>query len=132
MKRIRTELGWNGRLVMLLSGGGKSADGTDFPHLRTAAGLAELAPIVDGIGPSISSIITGKSPADRQITDLVKHAHAANLSVHPYTLRADDLPKTVRSADDLMNVLFLEAGVDGLFTDFPDIMVTWLGRQTAP
>ena len=128
VKRIRAELGWQGRLVMLLSGGGKGKDGTDFPHLRTAAGLAELAPIVDAIGPSIDSIVTGKSPKDRQISDLVKHAHAANLAVHPYTLRVDGLPKTVSSADDLMNLLFLDAGVDGLFTDFPDVMVTWLAE----
>lgn len=132
VKRIRTELGWQGRLVMLLSGGGKSADGTDFPHFRTEPGLAELASIVDAIGPSIGSIITGKSPEDRQITDLVKHAHAAKLSVHPYTLRVDQLPKTVRSADDLMNLLFRDAGVDGLFTDFPDVTVAWLGKNHAP
>lgn len=131
VKRIRTELKWQGRLVMLLSGGGKSADGTDFPYLRTEAGLAELSSVVDAIGPSISSIITGKSPQDRQITDLVKDAHAANLAVHPYTLRADELPKTVSSANDLMSLLFREAGIDGLFTDFPDVVVAWLGRQTA-
>jgi glycerophosphoryl diester phosphodiesterase len=82
---------------MLLSGGGKGSDGTDFPHLRTRAGLQEISAIVDGIGPSIGSILSGKSPEDRQITDLVKHAHAANLVVHPYTMRADDLQKTVRS-----------------------------------
>ncbi len=132
VKRIRAELGWQGQLVMLLSGGGKSADGTDFPHLRTAAGLAGLTSIVDAIGPSISSIIIGTSPQDRQISDLVKNAHAANLAVHPYTLRVDDLPKTVSSTDDLMDLLFRDAGVDGLFTDFPDVMVTWRERQAAP
>jgi len=129
VKRIREELGWKGRLVMLLSGGKKGKDGTDFPHLRTEVGLRELSSIVDGIGPSIGSIVSGKSPQDRQITDLVKHAHAANLAVHPYTLRADDLPETVNSADDLMDLLFREVGVDGLFTDFPDVTAKWLEGQ---
>jgi glycerophosphoryl diester phosphodiesterase len=129
VKRIREELGWKGRLVMLLSGGGKGSDGTDFPHLRTRAGLQEISAIVDGIGPSIGSILSGKSPEDRQITDLVKHAHAANLVVHPYTMRADDLQKTVSSVDDLMDLLFHEVGVDGLFTDFPDITVKWIEEQ---
>ena len=131
VKRIREELGWEGHLVMLLSGGRKGADGTDFPYLRTAPGLAELAAIVDGIGPSISTIITGDSPQNRRISDLVKDAHAVNLAVHPYTLRVDDLPRTVSSADELMNLLFLEAGVDGLFTDFPDVMVNWKEAQVA-
>jgi len=132
VKRIRDELGWKGQLVMLLSAGGKGKDGTDYPHLRTAAGLAELAPLVDAIGPSINSIVTGKSPQDRQLTDLVELAHAQNLLVHPYTLRVDDLPKTASSADDLMNLLFLEAGADGLFTDFPDVMADWVGRRKKP
>lgn len=128
VKRIRGELGWQGRLVMLLSGGKKSKDGTDFPHLRTEEGLREISSLVDGIGPPVESIITGESPEDRQISDLVKHAHAANLLVHPYTLRVDDLPTTVRSSDDLMDLLFREAGADGLFTDFPDVTVKWRGN----
>ncbi|MCL4109819.1 UNVERIFIED_CONTAM: hypothetical protein GTU68_059566 [Idotea baltica] len=129
VKRIRSELGWKGKIVMLLSGGGKSKEGTDFPHFRTKEGLRELSSIVDGIGPSIGSVIAGKSPEDRKISELVKHAHAVNLVVHPYTLRADDLQETVRSVDDLMDLLFREAKVDGLFTDFPDVTAKWLDGQ---
>lgn len=126
VKRIREELGWPGRIVMLLSTGGKANDGTDFDQLMSDAGLADLAKLVDGIGPSISSVITGKTPQDREISDLVSRAHAVKLVVHPYTLRSDDLPKTVSSADDLMDLLFNQAKVDGLFTDFPDVTVRWL------
>ena len=131
VKRIRNELGWKGRLVMLLSGGGKGKDGTDFPHLRTEAGLKEISTVVDGVGPSIGSIITGKSTLDRQVTKLVQHAHATGLVVHPYTLRSDELPATVDSSNDLMNLLFREAGADGLFTDFPDETVLWLQEENA-
>ena len=42
---------------------------------------------------------------------------------HPYTLRADELPKCVATVDELLRVLFDEAKVDGLFTDFPDLCV---------
>jgi len=129
VKRIREDLGWKGRLVMLLSGGGKGKDGTDHPHLRTAAGLQEISSMVDGIGPPVGSIIAGKSPADRKITELVKHAHAAGLVVHPYTLRSDELPGTVRSSEELMDLLFHQAGADGLFTDFPDITAEWVANQ---
>lgn len=129
VRRLREELGWKGRLVMLLSGGKKSEDGTDFPHLMTKGGLAELSGIVDGIGPGISGVIAGRTPKDRRITDLVRDAHAAGLVVHPYTLRVDELPGTVGSADELMHLLFDEAGVDGLFTDFPDVCVRWLSRN---
>jgi glycerophosphoryl diester phosphodiesterase len=124
VKRLRNEIGWQGRLIMLLGGGKTGIGGSDFESMRTPTGLAELAKIVDGIGPPISSILN----PNNQISDLVAHAHAANLLVHPYTLRADDLPKSVTSADQLMKLLFTEAKIDGLFTDFPDVVVEWLTK----
>ena len=115
IKRLRGELGWSGKLIMLVGGGSSP--------LLTDAGLAELAKLVDGIGPPISSVVTGKSPAERQVTDLAARARKAGLKSHPYTLRADELPKCVSSVDELLSVLFTEAKVDGLFTDFPDLCI---------
>ncbi len=114
IKRLRGELAWKGKLVMLMGGG-------ESNPLTTDAGLADLAKIVDGIGPPISSYVTGKSPAERKVTDLAARAHKAGLVSHPYTLRADELPKCVTSVDELLRILFDEAKVDGLFTDFPDL-----------
>jgi glycerophosphoryl diester phosphodiesterase len=121
IKRLRGELAWKGKLIMLLGGKGKGSGETDFTYLQTDAGLAELAKLVDGIGPPISSYVTGKSSAERKVTDLAARAHKAGLFSHPYTLRADELPKCVTSVDELLRVLFDEAKVDGLFTDFPDL-----------
>ncbi len=126
VKRIRGELGWQGRLVMLMGGGKKGEDGSDFEYLHTAAGLKELSKVADGIGPSLGSIISGKSIADRKITTLTKDAHAAGLSVHPYTVRVDELPKTVSSVDELHQLIFVQAGVDGVFSDFPDRTVKFV------
>jgi glycerophosphoryl diester phosphodiesterase len=123
IKRLRSELTWKGKLVMLLGGKGKGPGETDFTYLQTDAGLAELAKLVDGIGPPIDSYVTGKSPAGRQVTDLAARARKAGLLSHPYTLRADELPKCVTSVDDLLRVLFDEAKVDGLFTDFPNLCI---------
>ncbi len=121
VKRLRGELGWKGRLIMLMSGGKTGVGGSDFEFLRSDAGLAELAKIVDGIGPAISSIVKGKT-----VTDLTMRAHEHKLEVHPYTLRVDDLPKGISSADELMGLLFRDAKVDALFTDFPDVTVKWV------
>jgi glycerophosphoryl diester phosphodiesterase len=126
VKRIRGELGWKGRLVMLMGGAKKGEDGTDFDYLRDPAGLDELAKIVDGIGPALSAIISGKGVADRKVTSLVKAAHARKLVVHPYTVRSDELPKTVTSVEELHHLLFVEAGVDGVFSDFPDKTVNFV------
>jgi glycerophosphoryl diester phosphodiesterase len=131
VKRVRGELGWKGRMILLL-GGKKGRDGTDYDRLRTDAGLAELAKVVDGIGPSIGSLITGQSPSDRKVSDLVERAHAHGLKVHAHTLRTDELPRTVRDAGDLIKVLFDEAGVDGVFTDFPDVVARAVHAPNPP
>ncbi|MDP4659883.1 MAG: glycerophosphodiester phosphodiesterase [Opitutales bacterium] len=123
IKRLRGELGWSGKLIMLLGGKGKGPGETDFTYLQTDAGLAELAQLVDGIGPPISSYVAGKTPAERQVTDLAARSRKAGLKSHPYTLRADELPKCVTSVDELLSALFTEAKVDGLFTDFPDLCI---------
>ncbi len=127
VKRLRGELGWQGRLVQLL-GGKKGDDGTIFEILRSPEGLAELSKFADGIGPSITSVIAGDTPAERQVTALVKRAHAAGLLVHPYTVRLDELPASVASAEELHRVLFEEAKIDGVFTDFPDVTAKFIQK----
>ena len=49
IRRLRGELVWKGKLIMLLGGKGKGPGETDFTYLQTDAGLAELAQLVDGI-----------------------------------------------------------------------------------
>lgn len=127
VKRIRQELGYQGKLVQLLGSysPGENADGKPAPavnndFLRTRSGLEELAKVTDGIGPALSHVVTGKAGGALQITDLVKNAHALKLVVHPYTLRADESPAYAASFEELCRIFFVEAGVDGAFTDFPD------------
>lgn len=108
LQRLRNELGWKGRLVLL--SGGKS------PLLDTDDGLKGIAKVVDGIGPALSAIAEGRQP-----TGLVERAHAVGLKVHPYTLRTDTLPKGFADGKDYFRFLTQQAKVDGLFTDFPDI-----------
>jgi len=129
VQRIRNELRWQGRLVLLIGSFNKGTQDVSEPAFNTYQGLAELAKIVDGIGPAIGLVISGKTPQDRKITDLVSLAHSNKLVVHPYTLRIDELPSTVASADDLMELLFKEAKVDGLFSDFPDLTVEWIKQN---
>lgn len=127
VKRLRTELGWQGRLVMLVGGGRKGDDGTDYDQLCTAAGLRELARVADGIGPAIGRLVTWSagSPAPT-LTALARLAQAEKLALHPYTVRADDLPKECPSLEALHAALFRELKVEGVFTDFPDQTAAWL------
>ncbi|MFZ4594349.1 MAG: glycerophosphodiester phosphodiesterase [Verrucomicrobiaceae bacterium] len=110
VKRIRSELGWQGRLIQL-TGAFKMGEAIE-------ARLKESATVADGIGP----------PIGEDIVALSGQAHALKLLVHPYTLRVDDLPKWTPSTEALLDTLFNKAKVDGLFTDFPDVVVRWLAN----
>jgi glycerophosphoryl diester phosphodiesterase len=126
VRRLRQELGWRGRLVMLIEGKSIGDDGTDHDALCTPSAIKDLATLVDGIGPAIGRVVAwpmaGGPP---KFTELVKLAHAEKLVVHPYTVRIDDLPKDCPSADALHTALFKDAAVDGVFTDFPDVTAAW-------
>lgn len=120
VKRLRTELGYGGRLILLL--------GDDAAGRRhcTPAGLAEVAKYADGIGPAMSLVVETAVDRSYRLTDLVAQAHAAKLLVHPYTLRADELPKYANSFEALCRIVFAEAQVDGAFTDFTDRAAAYL------
>jgi glycerophosphoryl diester phosphodiesterase len=126
VKRIRSELGWKGRLVMLIEAKAKGEDGTDHEALCTVVGLRDVAKVVDGFGPSIGRIVTWTSATEKKLTTLVADAHAAGLVVHPYTIRVDELPKNCPSAEALHAAVFREAKADGVFTDFTDVTLAWL------
>jgi glycerophosphoryl diester phosphodiesterase len=128
VRRLRGELGWKGRLIMLIAAGAKEADGIDHQRLCTPAGIQELAGLVDGIGPAIGRIVTWPAAgAAPKFSDLVPLAHAAGLAVHPYTIRRDDLPKQCPSVEALHAALFHDQKIDGVFTDFTDVTAMWLG-----
>ena len=126
VRRLRGELGWRGRLVMLIETKAKADDGTDHDFLCTPAGLKEIATLVDGIGPAMARIVTWPEAGRPKFTELVKLAHAEELVVHPYTIRTDELPRNCASVEELHAALFRTAGVDGVFTDFTDVTKAWL------
>lgn len=105
-----------------------------FADLTRPAGLARIAAYAAGIGPE-KSLVLGRDArgALGVATGLVARAHAAGLRVLPWTFRAENAflpagarrPGAPRDRGDLTQEIlsFLEAGIDGFFTDQPDIGV---------
>ncbi|WP_424183457.1 glycerophosphodiester phosphodiesterase [Actinokineospora sp. G85] len=127
-------------LVQLTSASGRPYDFTAAGDPRTyadivsAKGLREVASYADGVGPEKGQVIPRDAAGNLGApTALVGDAHAAGLKVHPYTFRAENsfLPVNLRSAGATSNYgdLFAEldafwrAGVDGVFSDNPDVAV---------
>ncbi|MDP3798680.1 MAG: glycerophosphodiester phosphodiesterase [Polaromonas sp.] len=111
--------------------------------MTTPAGLAEIKTYADGIGPwkrfiisTKGAIAAGGKPVDMnrdgktndadatsiQATSLVADAHKAGLFVHAYTFRNESRRLAADYRGDARNeyLAFYRAGVDGVFTDFPD------------
>ena len=63
-----------------------------------------------------------------KISDLVQLAHDNGMQVHPYTFRLDPghVPAYAQSFEQMLEIFYFEAGVDGVFTDFPDRAVEFL------
>nr|VUD34937.1 glycerophosphoryl diester phosphodiesterase [Raoultella sp. NCTC 9187] len=68
-------------------------------------------------------------PGHVALTDMVKEAHRQHLVVHPYTVPRDQLPDYVTNVNQLFDLLYNKAGVDGLFSDFPDKAVQFLQQE---
>ena len=88
--------------------------------------LRVIAAYANGIGPEKSLVIpTRPDGLPGEPTDLIARAHAAGLLVHVWTLRADKefLPAEYRGHPEAEFERFRQAGVDGVFTDFPDLAV---------
>ena len=94
----------------------------DYDFLQTAAGLDYVASYAAGIGPWYRQIFLGADAAGiATLSSLVTMAQERGLQVHPYTLRKDELPAGVSDFNTLLGILLEQAGVDGIFTDFPDL-----------
>ena len=127
------------RLVQLFGRGqpyDQQVSGSDlnYAQMATAAGLKTISRYAAGVGPEKSYVIPRDANGNLgQPTDFVPNAHAAGLKVHPYTFRAENafLPTDLRKGASAANRgdieaeirAFLDAGIDGLFIDQPDIAV---------
>jgi glycerophosphoryl diester phosphodiesterase len=131
------------RLVQLMEAQGRPydlarrGDPRTYADLATPAGLAEIATYADAIGPHKALVIP--RGADGRLgppSPLVADAHAAGLQVHPWTFRRENvfLPADFHAGNPMdagfPNLIgdlhaevaaFLAAGVDGLFSDNPDV-----------
>ena len=99
----------------------------DYDYLQSAQGLKEIATYADGIGPWLMQIYRGRnSSGEAIITELVSEAQNNGLLVHPYTFRRDELPNGIASFEELLEIFLNTVKVDGLFTDFPDLVRAFL------
>jgi glycerophosphoryl diester phosphodiesterase len=117
-------------LVQLIEAAGapfdlrQSGDPRMYADLLTPKGLEEVSAYASCIGPAKSLLIPrGAEGTLMRPTSLLRDCHAAGLQVHPWTFRAERafLPTGLDLERELGE--FLALGMDGFFTDQPDVGV---------
>lgn len=138
--RLHDSYGLRTRMVLLTSTSGRpydfqvSGDSRTYADLLTPTGLTWLSQWVTAIGPDQSQVVPRRADGTLGTpTTLVARVHAAALLVHVYTLRSENvfLPVDYRVGPDPAadgravpyDGRLLEAGVDGMFCDQPDLCV---------
>lgn len=129
------------RLIQLIGDKGTPPDrpNMNFADMVKAIGLRNIARYADGVGVHKNYII-GRNILGRLDvpSDVVKNAHAQKLLVHAWTFRAENyfLPEGLKSSlnpmewGDMKSEIkaYRDAGLDGFFTDHPDLAVTALSE----
>lgn len=94
-----------------------------LPRGETDTGkvMKEIATYATGVGPAIPALVVVSESGDVKSSGFVEAARAVGLQIHPYTIRADQLPPWSKDIDTLHRILFDQLQVDGAFTDFPDL-----------
>ncbi|MBD8868594.1 glycerophosphodiester phosphodiesterase family protein [Nocardioides donggukensis] len=118
-------------------------DHRTYADLCTPAGLAEIDEYADGVAAHTSLVLPRSSTGEaRGPSSLVRDAHRQWLTVHVWTLRAEDrfLPTRFRSAGAPDGPgrsrglaaeagAVLDAGCDGVITDQPDVVLEVLAQR---
>ncbi|KAM3966736.1 uncharacterized protein ACR2FA_012282 [Aphomia sociella] len=106
-----------------------------YGQMATLQGLRDVATYAYAVGPEKNYIIPRTLLNNLgNATNFVANAHAAGLKVHPYTFRSENsfLPAEFRSNDTSQGAIgnsrgeinaFIAAGIDGLFSDQPDVPI---------
>lgn len=117
--RLKDEMKAKFPMIQLIAENSWKESSIDYDNLQTLEGLKDMRPYVAGIGPYIKQLYTIEDGKVKK-TKLVEYAHSLGLKVHAYTHRVDELPQGFKSEKELLNFLFNEVKVDGLFSDFSD------------
>ena len=117
---------------------------TTYREMVTAEGLREIATYADGLGAAKDLVLPRDATgALGEPSDVVEDAHAAGLLVHAWTMRDENqfMATDFRRGTDPSAkgdaraeiFAFLDAGVDGVFSDFADTAVdardSWLAER---
>lgn len=139
--KLMPELGMNLKLIQLIAETEwnetmRMVEGKLIPYsyewMFKPDAMKKIAKYADGIGPWKPMLVSTKStPTNLIINNMVKQAHLHGMKVHPYTFRKDQdrIPAYAKNFEQLLDIFLYQVGVDGVFTDFPDLAVEFIKKK---
>ena len=101
-------------------------DSRTYVDLTAPKELAKIAEYAEGLGPYKRLIVpAGEDKRLKPVTSLINDAHAVGLKVHTWTFRKEEpyLAPDYKGNPQAEYEQFFKLGIDGIFSDFPDIAV---------
>lgn len=123
--RLKNEFKTKIPLVQLIADNKWGESTVDYDKMLTAEGIKKISTYASGIGPWMAQLVDKKG----RPTNVVKNAKKHKLDVHTYTARNDQLPPGVKDFAALHKMLFVAVGVDGVFSDHPDLSMDWIAKN---
>ena len=123
------ELGWKGELCMLVTASGQSTKNDKERHawLRTPEGIKEVSRYATIYAPNFNLLaVPTADGSGYTLSNIGELARQNGMKLHSWTLRKDDLPKGFKNFDEVLDVSFKQLKVDGMFSDFPDLVIAYL------
>jgi len=104
----------------------------NYDWLFSSQGMAEVATYADGIGPWIPMLVSKKSTPEHILeSELLREARENSLLIHPYTFRKEKnkIPPFAKDFDHLLEIFLVQLKVDGVFSDHPDQVISFINRM---
>ncbi len=141
--QLMPELGLDLNLVQLIAETSwnetmRLVDGKLVPYnyqwMHEADAMEKIAQYADAIGPWKAMLVSSESTRNHIIiNDMVRNAHKQGLKVHPFTFRKEThrIPDYAEDFEQLLDIFLYQIGVDGVFTDFPDLAVQFVKQRAS-
>lgn len=123
------EKGWKGDLAMLVLEGGQNLTDDAKVHewLLTPEGIAEVSKYATIYAPWFSHLaVPNADGKGYTLSNIADEARKNGMKVHSWTLRKDAPFKGFDNTQQVLDTAFKEIKLDGLFSDFPDVVVEYL------
>jgi glycerophosphoryl diester phosphodiesterase len=125
LKHLKFNIKTSMPLVQLIGDNSWGESKADYEKMLSKDGIKEVATYAGYAGLWIGHMFDKKlnpSPS-------LKLAKKANLKIHAYTMRDDQIPPPLKNFDELHRAVLLKAGVSGIFSDHPDKSSAWLKQN---